>query len=190
MNYSEATERLAAFRTQITAIRSEMRKVQAAIEPEEVRDYIFATDQGQTRLSELFGSKRDLFVIHNMGRSCAYCTLWADGYNGVYDHLASRAAFVVCSPDPPGVQKDFAASRGWKFRLVSHEGTSFAEDMGYRSNRGGWLPGISVFRREGQRVLRVSDSGCGPGDDFNALWHLFDLLPEGPGEWRPRFSYA
>ncbi len=34
MNYSEATERLAAFRTQITAIRSEMRKVQAAIEPE------------------------------------------------------------------------------------------------------------------------------------------------------------
>jgi len=190
MNYSDATQRLTAFRGQIAAIRSEMRKVQAAIEPQEIRDYVFAAERGGLRLSDLFGDKRDLLVIHNMGRACVYCTLWADGYNGVYDHLASRAAFVVCSPDPPSTQKEFAASRGWKFRMISHEGTSFAEDMGYRANGGGWLPGISVFRREGQRILRVSDAACGPGDDFNALWHLFDLLPGGAGDWRPKFNYA
>jgi len=189
MKYSDAAERLAAFRKQITAIRSEMRKVQAAIEPQEVRNYVFKTEQGEAQLSDLFERNRDLFVIHNMGRQCPYCTLWADGYNGIYDHLASRAAFVVCSPDPPNVQRDFAAGRGWKFRMVSHAGTSFAEDMGYRSSRG-WLPGVSVFRKDGQRILRVSDSGCAPGDDFNALWHLLDLLPEGAGEWRPKFSYA
>ena len=80
----------------------------------------------------------DLFVIHNMGRSCPNCTLWADGFNGIYPHIADRAAFVVASPDPPDVQQSFAASRGWRFPMVSHQGSSFAADMGYRSAIG-WL---------------------------------------------------
>jgi hypothetical protein len=46
------------------------------------------------------------------------------------------------------------------------------------------------LRRDGARILRVSDSSSSPGDDFCALWHFFDLLPEGAGEWRPRFGYA
>jgi predicted dithiol-disulfide oxidoreductase (DUF899 family) len=131
------------------------------------------------RLSQLFGSKKDLFVIHNMGSSCPYCTLWADGYNGLYGHIASRAAFFISSPDPPTVQRRFARGRGWRFPMVSHEGTSFAQDMGYRSRSGGWLPGISAFRREGGRIVRVSDAGSSPGDDFCALWHVLDLLPHG-----------
>ena len=190
MKYSEATQRLAEFRNQIASVRGEMRVVQAAIEPQEVSDYLFSTTAGEVRLSGLFGQRRDLFVIHNMGSSCPYCTLWADGYSGIYDHLESRAAFVVTSPDSPSVQKEFARGRGWKFLMVSHQGSSFAADMGYRSERGAWLPGISVFRREGKRILRVSDSGSSPGDDFCAQWHILDLLPEGAGEWRPKFSYA
>ena len=74
--------------------------------------------------------------------------------------------------------------------MVSHQGTSFAADMGYRSETGGWLPGVSVFRRDGERVLRVSDTGLGPGDDFCTVWHLLDLLPGGAGDWSPRFNYA
>jgi predicted dithiol-disulfide oxidoreductase (DUF899 family) len=190
MEYSEGTRRLADFRKQIAAVRAEMRKVAAAIEPQEVLDYPLQTSDGETRLSELFGGTPDLFVIHSMGTSCPYCTLWADGYNGIYPHLANRAGFVVTSPDPPQVQKAFAAGRGWRFPMASHLGSSFAQDMGYRSASGRWMPGISVFRRDGARILRVSDSGCGPGDDFCALWHFFDLLPEGAGEWRPRFGYT
>jgi predicted dithiol-disulfide oxidoreductase (DUF899 family) len=188
MDYSTGTKRLADFRSQISSIREEMRKVRAAIEPQEVKDYTFATDAGDVPLSKLFGKNKDLVVIHNMGSSCPYCTLWADGYNGIYEHLASRAAFVVASPDPPAVQHKFAASRGWKFPMVSHNGTSFAEDMGYRSGRS-WRPGISVFRREGKRILRVSDSDACPGDDFCTVWHIFDLLPDGPGAWKPEFGY-
>jgi predicted dithiol-disulfide oxidoreductase (DUF899 family) len=189
MNYSDGTRRLSALRKQIATVRDEMRKLQAAIEPEAVRDYPFATIRGETRLSQLFGSKQDLFVIHNMGSACPYCTLWADGYNGIYDHLASRAAFVVSSPDAPEVQREFAAGRGWRFPMISHRGTSFAEDMGYRSPAGGWLPGVSVFQLNGGSVYRVCDTGFSPGDDFCALWHFLDLLPEGAGEWQPRFSY-
>ena len=190
MRYSEGTRRLAQYRKGIVALRGKMRRVQRGMEPQPVADYAFATVRGPVRLSQLFGAKRDLFLVHNMGSSCPYCTLWADGFNGLYAHLASRAAFVVSSPDPPRVQQRFARRRGWRFPIVSHHGTTFAADMGYRSRTGGWRPGISAFRREGSRILRLSDAGLGPGDDFCALWHVLDLLPEGAGEWQPKFRYG
>jgi predicted dithiol-disulfide oxidoreductase (DUF899 family) len=189
MHDSKAAARLADYQRQIAELRDKMRQVRAAAGPEEVQDYVQTTPEGPVRLSELFGDKRDLIVIHNMGASCPYCTLWADGFNGVYPHLANRAAFVVSTPDPPETQRKFAAGRGWRFPMVSHAGTSFAQDMGYRGPDGGWRPGTSVFRREGERLFRVADTGLGPGDDFCSVWHFFDLLPEGRADWRPRFSY-
>lgn len=189
MNYTETSERIAAYRREIAALRAKMREAQARIEPEEVKDYEFMTLAGKVRLSDLFRGKDDLFVIHNMGTSCAYCTLWADGFNGIYDHIADRASFVVASPDPPDAQKRFAASRGWKFPMISHAGTTFAQDMGYRSEDSGFRPGVSIFKRDGTRILRVADTGFRPGDDFCALWHLLDLLPQGANGWRPKFKY-
>jgi len=189
MPYRDTTGKLAAYRREIAALRDKMRALQEHVEPEEVADYAFAGSDGPVRLSQLFGDKDTLFAIHNMGRSCAHCTLWADGFNGVLPHLESRAAFVVTSPDDPAVQAEFAASRGWRFRMVSHSGTTFAADMGYRDEGGGWLPGVSVFRRAADRILRVSDAGFEPGDDFCALWHFFDLIPQGRAGWRAKFGY-
>ena len=189
MSYKNTAKKLETYRRQITGLREKMRTLQAAVEPEPVEDYDFATPDGAVRLSRLFGRKDDLIVIHNMGLSCPYCTLWADGFNGLYDHLANRAAFAVASPDSPAVQKRFAAGRGWRFPMVSHKGTSFAADMGYRSEDGGWIPGVSVFRRESGRLLRVADTSFSPGDDFCALWHILDLFPEGAEEWAPKLRY-
>jgi predicted dithiol-disulfide oxidoreductase (DUF899 family) len=151
MNYKEANEKRAEYRSQIAGIREKMRNAQASVEPEEVPDYEFATPQGKTRLSTLFGNKDTLFIIHNMGTTCAHCTMWADGFNGVFDHLRDRAAFVVSSPDTPERQQSFAANRGWKFAMVSNQGTTFAEDMGYSPN-GQAMPGVSVFKRKGDKI--------------------------------------
>jgi predicted dithiol-disulfide oxidoreductase (DUF899 family) len=189
MTYSETTAKLAQYRERIAALREEMRGLQETIEPEAVKDYRFATAAGEVSLSQLFGEQRDLFVIHNMGASCPYCTLWADGFNGVTQHLANRAAFVVSSPDVPAKQAEFAASRGWRFPMVSHQGSSFARDMGYGGDEG-WMPGVSVFRKAGSQILRVADTGFCPGDEFCAVWHFFDLIPEGAGDWEPRYKYA
>ena len=189
MSYKNTARKLETYRRQITGLREKMRALQAAVEPEAVQDYDFATPEGAVRLSRLFGRKDDLIVIHNMGLSCPYCTLCADGFNGLYDHLANRAAFAVASPDSPAVQKRFAAGRGWRFPMVSNKGTSFAADMGYRSEDGGWIPGVSVFRRESGRLLRVADTSFSPGDDFCALWHILDLFPEGAEEWAPKLRY-
>ena len=181
MEYHAASHKLAAYRERIAALRSEMRKVQEAVEPQQVDSYSFDTMDGPVTLA-------DLFVIHNMGTSCPYCTMWADGFNGVIDHLQSRAAFVLTSPDPPAAQQAFRTARGWKFRMVSHQGNGFAADMGYRSDKG-CQPGISVFRKLNGAIVRVSDAALGPGDDFCTVWHFLDLLPAGAGEWEPDFTY-
>ena len=183
MNYADVNGKLTDYRRQIAAIRERMRETLAAVEPQEVKDYELASPEGPVRLSQLFDGHEDLILIHNMGVSCSYCTLWADGYNGLHPHVVTRAGFAVSSPDRPTVQRKFAESRGWKFPMVSHAGTSFAADMGYVSAKGGWMPGVSVFRRDGGTILRVSDTGFSPGDDFCTLWHFFDLLPGGVGEW-------
>ncbi len=185
MKYADVNGKLADYRHQIGAIRERMRETLATVEPQEVTDYEFTTVAGPVRLSTLFGDHEDLILIHNMGASCSYCTLWADGYNGIHQHVVTRAAFAVTSPDRPDVQNRFAQSRGWKFPILSHVGSTFAADMGYVSAQGGWMPGVSVFRREGETIARVSDTGFSPGDDYCTLWHFFDLLPGGVGEWPP-----
>jgi predicted dithiol-disulfide oxidoreductase (DUF899 family) len=188
MKYPDAAQQLADYRRQIADIRTRMRATQAEAEPQEIPDYEFQTSEGPVRLSQLFGDHEHLIVIHNMGKSCPACTMWADGYNGIHHHVITRAAFVVSSPDPPQVQREFAASRGWRFPMVSHAGSTFAADMGFRSDKG-WKPGVSVFRREGGRIFRVSDTTFSPGDDFCAVWHFFDLLPGGRGDWWPKIRY-
>src|SRR6185312_8327527 len=111
MGYRETSQRLAQYRAEIAGLRKKMRPLQQEIEPQEVPDYDFSTGAGTARLSELFGDKDSLFVVHNMGAGCPYCTLWADGFNGVLPHLENRAAFVVTSPDAPATQEKFKAGR-------------------------------------------------------------------------------
>jgi predicted dithiol-disulfide oxidoreductase (DUF899 family) len=197
MSYADTMAALNAKRAQIAALRDDMRKLQAAVEPQRVEDYVLAGWNGPVRLSALFGDKQDLILIHNMGVGCTSCTMWADGLNGVYDHLAARAAFVVASPNPVAVQKSFAASRGWRFPMISYEGSTLAEDLGYRAGGdpfdeklGGWNPGVSFLRRDANGIVRLSDTEFGPGDDFCIVYHLFDLGPAADNlNWSPSYRY-
>ena len=52
-------------------------------------------------LSSLVGDQRDLMVVHNMGQSCRYCTMQADGFNGPHPYLANRSAFSLVLPEAP-----------------------------------------------------------------------------------------
>jgi len=184
MDYAESREKLASVRLEIFELRKQLRELQAKIAPQVVQDYEFTGADGPVSLAALFGQHDALFAVHNMGASCNYCSLWADGLNGLVDQLESRAAFVVTTPDLPDVQQKLAAKRGWRFKMVSHQGTAFAADMGYTGEHG-FKPGVSVFKREGDSIVRVSDAAFGPGDDFCSIWHLFDMLPEGPDGWQP-----
>jgi predicted dithiol-disulfide oxidoreductase (DUF899 family) len=181
---AEAEEDLVKAKERLAELRRQSPK-------EEVQDYALKGWDGKdARLSSFFGDKKDLILIHNMGTGCAYCTMWADGFNGVVPHLENRAGFVVVSPNDCETQKKFATGRGWKFKMYSAKGTSFNKDLGFENEKGGAQPGVSVFRREPDgKILRVSKAEFGPGDDFCSVWHLFDLLSEGPAGWEPKFKY-
>lgn len=176
---------------QILKDKKRLTELRNQIPDEEVMDYTFKTTNGTTtKLSELFGNKKDLIVIHNMGRSCPYCTLWADGFNGVVEHINDRAAFVVISPDEPAIQKEFADSRGWKFKMLSGHENRFAADMGYNPKEKDYWPGVSAFyKTEDGKIYRSGTAMLGPGDDFCSVWHLFDLLKDGINKWSPKYKY-
>jgi predicted dithiol-disulfide oxidoreductase (DUF899 family) len=157
--------------------------------PQEIPNYPLTRAGGKrTKLSDLFGKHDELIVIHNMGASCPYCTLWADGYNSFTPHLLNRAGFAVISEDDPKAQKKFAAQRGWKFPLLSSRGTRFRKDVGYKAPNGDLWPGVSAFKKDRQgRIFHLSHASLGPGDLYCSIWHLFDLLPE--QDWGPKFKY-
>lgn len=104
---------------EIVKAKEKLSRLRRRLPKLEVEDYTLAGAGGEkATLSSLFGEKEDLIVIHNMGRSCPYCTMWADGFNGVLKHLENRAAFVVVSPDAPeGQAKDGRIVRVGKARF-------------------------------------------------------------------------
>lgn len=184
---------LQALNKEIHAKRAEMVEVLRLAGPEPVDDHTLVGPEGPVTLSSLFGDKPDLVVIHNMGASCPYCTLWADGFNGMRAHFEDRAAFVVVSPDTPEQQKAFADSRGWTMRMVSNGDSGFTEAMGFTVEQDGqtWqMPGYSTFRKaEDGSITRIAYDHFGPGDAYNAIWHMFPLLADGVNDWQPKFTY-
>ena len=176
---------------QIEELKTQLSVTRRQRQPEPVADYDLHNSDGSTvRLSELFGEKRDLLVVHNMGKGCAYCTMWADGFIGALPHLQDRAAFVLVTPDKPEVQTEFAASRNWPFRMVSGAGSDFIKAMGYEGEDGYW-PGISAFHlNDDGSIVRTGNDVFGPGDDYCAPWRMFDLLQSGAGDWDPKYRYS
>ncbi len=187
---ADVEREIAAAEEEMLAVRKKLSDLRSQLPQQDFQDYALTDwDGNAVRLSELFGDKGDLLVVHNMGTTCPYCTMWADGLNGVLHHLENRAGFAVVSPDPPAKQRAFAEGRGWTFRMLSAEGSAFTRDAGYE-NDGSPMPGVSAFRKdELGNIFRTAQAPFGPGDDFCAVWHLFDLLAEGVGNWQPKFQY-
>ena len=154
----------------------------------EVPNYSFQTADGETRLSELFGNHVRLFAIHNMGQGCRYCMLWADGFNGILPHLESAMSVVLLSKDPPDVQRRFAGSRGWRFRLVSHAGSDYLREQNVSPQ---WenCPGAVVYQKKDGKIFRRAKCVFGPGDVYCSMWNILALGGFGEEDWVPQYRY-
>lgn len=184
-------EEMASIEAQIETLKKRRAALIQALPREEVTDYEFPLAEGGTRrLSELFGSHDDLLLIHNMGGGCAYCTLWADGFESLRLHIESRSAFALVSDDEPAAAAAFARSRGWTFPVLSGRHSTFTRDMGFYFEGQGVYPGVSAFHRQADgAIVRTAKTFFGPGDDFCPVWHFFDLLEGGAKGWEPKFRY-
>jgi len=181
------TDRIDALEKKMYEMSQELFKLRAEAPAEKVDDFTFQGGNGPVRLSELFGDKKELILIHNMGRSCDYCTMWADGFESMRRHLESRAAFVLVSPDSPVRQAEVRQERGWTYRMVQDDTREFTKAMGFWNEKDGWWPGTSVFTKNADgSVSRTGKTFFGPGDAFCPAWQFFSMMPGGAGEWEPK----
>ncbi len=159
------------------------------------------------RLSDLFASSSDNLIMINYmygpedDAPCPMCTMWADGYNAVAPHVKQRTSFVLVAATRPGDLRGIARKRGWQnIRLLSSLGSTFNHDYQSEDRDGNQRPGVTVFRRDPEGTIRLhyfSEAMLGEkyqpptGQDprgidlFSPVWNLFDLLPEGRGNWYP-----
>lgn len=183
-----ANAEIAELEQQILELTGKLNALRKANPREEIRNYSFATVEGETSLLELFGDKDTLLMIHNMGQGCRYCTLWGDGFNGFVPHLESALSLVLVSKDAPDLQRQFANARGWRFRLASHGGGDYIREQtamaGYDN-----MPGAVVYEREGDKIYRKNACVFGPGDLYCSMWSLLGLAGMGEAQWTPQFNY-
>ncbi len=167
---------------QLAALRRKERDI-------DVSDYVFQTLDGEISLLSLFGDRERLLIIHNMGQGCRYCTLWADGINGVLHHLEDAMAVALVSKDRPETQRRMALDRGWRFRLASHGGGPYMVDqcaIGEHAN----YPGAAVYERKEDKIVRRGRTMFGPGDLYSPVWHFLALAGLGEPDWTPQCHYG
>lgn len=166
---------------QLTELRGKLNAAYAARGALDVPDYELKRPDGSAvKLSELFDGRDQLTLIHNMGFSCPYCTMWADGFSGLWRYVAKRSAFVLVSNDRPDQQLAGAQKRGWSFPMASALGTSMFADMNFAEEKDGklyWWPGVStLYKAADGSIKRHAYAFFGPGDLYNPAWNLFELL--------------
>ena len=181
------TPRIEQLENQIIDLMKELKAERRSAPSEVFQDYALQNAAGETSLRELFGNRDELLVIHNMGQVCEYCTLWAEGFNGMIDQFLSRSAFVVISPDSPAEQAALAKQRGWKFPMAQDATREFTTAAGFWTEADGWWPGASGFRKEGDVIVRTGKTTFFPNDQFCSIWPLMDLIG-GPKGWEPSFE--
>ena len=183
-----SSERIIELEQNISKLMAELNTLRKSNPGTPVPNYSFATLTGQVTLLELFGENDKLLAIHNMGQGCRYCTLWADGFNGLLSHLESALSVVLLSKDSPEVQRRFANARGWRFRTASHGGGDYIREQSVFKGDDNY-PGAVVYERDGDTILRKNSCVFGPGDIYCSMWSLLGLAGLGEEEWTPQYTY-
>jgi predicted dithiol-disulfide oxidoreductase (DUF899 family) len=182
------SDEIAALEKQLYELTTRLNELKKTNVGEDVKNYAFSTLDGDVKLLDMFGDNDRLLVIHNMGQGCRYCTLWADGFNGFLPHLESAMAVVLVSRDAPELQRTFANSRGWRFRLASHGGGDYIQEQSVVEGQGNY-PGAVVYERNGTRITRKNVAVFGPGDLYCSIWNLLGMAGLNEATWTPQYNY-
>ena len=160
----------------------------------------------KVRLSELFTAPDRSLVIYQFmyGKKqtnpCPMCTAWIDSFNGVAHHLTQNIDLAVVAAADPATLRTHARSRGWdKLRLLSAGESTFKYDLGSEDAEGNQDSTISVFTRESDGTLRhfysvhprlakdIEERGI---DEYNPIWNILDLTPQGRGDFYASLDYG
>lgn len=164
----------------------------------------------ETRLSDLFDGGLNTLAVYSYmygpgwDAPCPLCTALADGFGGLARHVTPRTGFAMVSKAPVARLADWAGQRGWRgFRLLSAFKNDYQRD--YLAQTGDdpdkqW-PMLNVFVRRDGDIRHFWGSElfyCPPATEGQhprhldllwPMWNLFDLTPEGRGDWLPKLEY-
>ena len=160
----------------------------------------------KVRLSELFTAPDRALVIYHLmygkkqTKPCPMCTAWIDSWNGVAHHLAQNIDLaIVAAADLPALRAH-ARNRGWnKLRLLSAGASTFKYDLGSEDREGGQDSTISVFTRDSDGRVRHfysvhpkldHDTDTRGIDEYNPIWNVLDLTPQGRGKFDASLAYG
>jgi len=197
-------------RERVAALRRELPKGAA------IKDYVFLegpsdlsggdTPVRQVRLSDLFTAPDRTLVFYQFMfgkkqvKPCPMCTLIIDSLNGVAHHLAQRLDLAIVAAADPAALRAHARRQGWdNLRLLSMTPEStFNYDLGAEDEEGNQDSTVSVFTRDPDGTPRhfytthpwmapdVRERGV---DLLSPVYNVFDLAPEGRGDWYASLGY-
>jgi predicted dithiol-disulfide oxidoreductase (DUF899 family) len=204
----QARKDLLAREKELTHLREEIAVQRRALPWVAVeKKYVFDTESGPTTLGDAFGLCSQLLVYHFMypthwDAGCASCSYWADGYDGIQQHLGARdVRLVAISKAPLAKLVAFRKRMGWSFPWFSSAGNDFNRDFGVsftqeelttKANVYNFgtqpfgveeAPGVSVFAKDADgRIFHTYSCYSRGLDNLNAAYQLLDLVPKGRDE--------
>jgi predicted dithiol-disulfide oxidoreductase (DUF899 family) len=168
-------------------------------------DYVFDGAAGPVRLSELFSAGKQSLIVYSfmygpaMSHACPMCSSFLDGLDRAARHVTQRVDLAVVARSPIERIAAWGRTRGWeRLRLLSSAANTYNADYGAETPAGAQLPACNVFTKTADGIfhfwaaelLYVPTPGHSRHVDLLwPIWSLFDLTPEGRGEWMPRLEY-
>jgi predicted dithiol-disulfide oxidoreductase (DUF899 family) len=186
----------------------EMSRLQRSLPWERVaKNYVFDGANGSETLTDLFAGRSQLIVYHFMFHpddraGCPHCSLRADGFAGIGEHLNHRdVTMVVVSRAPYPKLATYQQRMGWHFKWVSSGDSDFnfdyhvsftPEEMAaqralynyaVRDPKAPEREGHSIFYKNADGIVFHTYSCYDRGNDkLNLHYHYLDLVPKGRDE--------
>jgi predicted dithiol-disulfide oxidoreductase (DUF899 family) len=177
------------------------------------KPYVFTSDAGLQKLSDLFGDCSQLVIQHFMfapdwAEGCVGCSFQADHVDAAFIHLKHHdVAFAAVSRAPLEKIQAFRKRMGWSFHWVSSYGSDFNYDFGVSFKpadlaRGPVefnfapteleteeMPGVSIFYKDTDGSVYRTYSAYGRGaEQLVGAYNYLDLMPKGRNETGPAFD--
>jgi predicted dithiol-disulfide oxidoreductase (DUF899 family) len=169
------------------ALAAERRR-QPVVEIE--KDYVFEGSQGEASLLDLFEGRHQLVLYHFMfapavdgwpEAGCPGCSFFVDQI-GELSHLHARdTSLVLVSRAPLARLEHYKRRMGWTVPWYSSSASDFNVDFGVTRPDGETFA-LSVFLRDGERVLRSYFTSQRGVEALGNTWSFLDLTPLGRQE--------
>jgi len=152
--------------------------------------YRFHGPDGDVSLLDLFEGRRQLLLYHFMfapdvdgwpDAGCPGCSMFVDQIGHPAHFHARDTSLALVSRAPLKQLADYRVRMGWTLPWYSSADSPFNRDLGLTTDAGETFA-LSVFYRDGERILRTYVTNGRGVEALGSVWSLLDLTPLGRRE--------